>query len=90
MACSLMVYGGGVSLLGCLWPIILLVPIFGVTQGPSWWRAHLSAKMDSRSRVSGRQAGPMGWRLLPPFGPSWVLPISFLRQCRVPYRDLLL
>ena len=39
-------YGGGVSLLGCLWPIILLVSIFALTQGPSWRHVHLSAKMD--------------------------------------------
>ena len=76
----------------CLWPIIL-------TQGPSWRRTHLSAKMDSRVRLSGRLAGhiisfllllappeffwvsftrhTMGWRVLPPLGPSRILPVSF-------------
>ena len=32
-------------------------PIFRLTQGPLWWRVHLSAKMDSSGRVSGRLAG---------------------------------
>ena len=32
---------------GCLWPIIL-------TQSPSWWRTHRSAKMDASERDSGR------------------------------------
>lgn len=38
MARSLRLYGGAVSFLGCgcLWPIILLLPSFGPTQGPSW------------------------------------------------------
>ena len=78
MALSLRFSGNGVSFPGCLWPIILLVPIFGLTQGPSWWCAHLSAKMDSSVSVSGRLAGHiMGWHLLPPFGPSRILPVSF-------------
>ena len=34
----------------------LACPTFGPTQGPSWWRTHLSAKMDSSVRVSGRWA----------------------------------
>ena len=42
---SLGVDGDGVSSFGgCLWPLILLVPIFGLTQGPSWWHMHLSAR----------------------------------------------
>ena len=32
--------------------------------GPSWWRAHLSAKMESGARVSGRLAGPIVSSLL--------------------------
>ena len=35
----------------------MLVPLFGVTQGLSCWRMHLSAKLDSSMRVSGRPAG---------------------------------
>ena len=35
----------------CAWPI------FGVIQGPSQWCTHLSAKMDSNVRASGRLAG---------------------------------
>ena len=69
LGCS---HGG--SFLGCLWPVISLMPTFGLTQGPSWWvHAHLSAKMDSSVNVSGRLAGRiMGWRLLPPL----VLPLD--------------
>ena len=74
MACSLRFYGDGVSFLGCLWPIILFVTIFGLTQGPSWWREHLSAKTESSVRVSGRLAGHiMGWHLLPLLGPSQII-----------------
>ena len=66
-------------------------PIFGPTQGPSWWHVHLSAKMDSSEKDSGRLVGYiMGWRLLPPFGPSLILPVSFQRQHHVLYRDFLL
>ena len=42
---------------GCLWLIIL-------TQGPSWWRVHHSAKMDSREKDSGRLVGHIDWSLL--------------------------
>ena len=53
-------------------------PILSLTQGPFWWHVHLSAKMDSSSKDSGRLAGRMmGWCLLPPSGPSWILPVSF-------------
>ena len=66
-------------------------PIFSLTQGPSWWRSHLSAKMDSSEKDSGRLVGHiMDWHLLPPFGPSQILLISFRWQHRVPYGDLLL
>ena len=85
------VYGGGVSFPGCLWPIILLVPISGPIQGPSWWCALISVKMVSSAMVSGRLTGHiMGWRLLPPFGPSQILPGSFHQLHHVPYQDLLL
>lgn len=58
MARRLRVYdGGGVRFLGCLWPIILFVPILDLTQGPPWWHLHLPAKMDSSVRVPGRLAG---------------------------------
>lgn len=29
-------------------------PMFGLTQGPCWWRVPVSAKMDSSTRVPGR------------------------------------
>ena len=45
VACSL-----GDSFLGCLWPVIL-------TQSPSWWCTHCSAKMDASERDSGRWTG---------------------------------
>ena len=61
----------GSSLPGCLWSIILLVPIFGLTQGPSWWvSVHPSVKMDSSGKVSGRLAAQItAWQLLPPLTP---------------------
>ena len=80
-----MFYGNGASFLGCLWTIILPVPIFAPVQGPS------SVKMVSSVSVSKRLAGYMvGWRLLPPFGPSQIILVSFWWQHHVPYRDLLL
>ena len=45
MARSLRFYGDGSP--GCLWPIIL-------TQSPSWWLMHCSAKMDASEKDSGR------------------------------------
>lgn len=60
MAPSLRVYAGGAGFPGCLWPIILLMPIFGLPQGPSWWHTHLSIRTDSRARVSERFAGLLG------------------------------
>ena len=45
--------------------------IFVLTQGPSWWRVLLSAKVDPSAKDSGRLAGHiMGWHLLPAFVPS--------------------
>ena len=35
----------------------MLVPLFGVTQGLSCWHMHLSVKLDSSMRVSGRPTG---------------------------------
>ena len=34
--------------LGCLWPVVL-------TQSPSWWSIHCSAKMDTSEKDSGRR-----------------------------------
>ena len=79
VARSLRVYSGGVSFPGCLWTVILLVPLFGLTQVPPGG-AHLSVEMDSSVRVSRRLAGHiMGWHLLPPFVTdqgSWPSPIN--------------
>ena len=53
-------------------------PIFGLTQGPSWWHMHLSDKMDSSKKDSERLSGHiMGWCLLPPFGLAQILLVSF-------------
>ena len=80
MAHSLRFSGNGISVPGCLWPIILLVAPMWSDSGPSWWRKHLSAKVNSSVRVSGRLAGHiMGSCLLSPFGPSRILP-PFVRQ----------
>ena len=62
-------------------------PISSLTQGPSWWHSHLSAKMDSSKKDAGRLVEHiMGWFL----GPSQILLVSFWQQARVPYEDLLL
>ena len=45
-ACSRRVYGNGFSSLGHLWPVILLVPVFGPIPGS----AGISVKMDSSVR----------------------------------------
>ena len=48
--------------------------IFGLTQGPSWWCLHLSAKMDSSESNSGRLViSSLFWPL--PNSPNW-LPFS--------------
>lgn len=60
--------------------------IFGPTQGLSSLCAHLSAKVDSSKKASGRLAGHADWSLLPLFGPALIL--SFRQQ--VPCRNLLL
>ena len=53
-------------------------PVSGLTQGPSWRRVHRSGKRGSSEEESGRLAGHiMGWRLLPPLGPSRILPVRF-------------
>jgi hypothetical protein len=39
-------------------------PIFGLTKGPSWWCTHLSNKMDSSMKYSGRLIGHKDWHLL--------------------------
>ena len=58
-------------------------PIFGLTQGPSWW--HLSAKIDSSKKDFGRLVRHTDWYLLPPFGPSRILLVSFRQQsCSLP------
>lgn len=54
------------------------VPIFGLTQHPSWLHALLSTKMDPREKVSGRLAGHVVvWHLLLPLGSSQIPPVSF-------------
>ena len=79
-----------VYFLGCFWPVFLPVSVFGLTQVPSWGLMHLSAKMDSSVRCSGRLAGPMmGWHLLPACSPSQILPVSFLRL-HISYQVILL
>ena len=65
--------------------LVWLMP--GLTQGPPWWHARLSAMMDSGMTVSGGLAHIIEWHLLPPFGSSKILLISFLGQHPVPYQD---
>ena len=54
---------------GFLWPIIL-------TQGPSWWCTHHSAKVGSSEKDSEGLVGHMDWRLLSPFELSRILPVG--------------
>ena len=90
VAHSLRVYGDGVR----FWVVSgqsSCLAQFGLTQGSSWWHWHLPAKMDSHVKDSGRLVGHiMCWWLLPPFGPSQILPVSFQQQHHLPYQDLLL
>ena len=75
VTCSLKVYGSRIGFPDCLCPVILLAPIFGLTQGPSWWYIHLSAKIDSSVRVTGQDCygleSPSFWPL--PNSPSQFL-----------------
>ena len=71
-----------ISFQSCLWSVILLVLTFGPTQGPSLSHMHLSAKVDSSLRIPGRLAHTMGWDLLPHFGSSRILLVSFPQQHR--------
>ena len=66
----------------------LVWPIFGLTWGPSWWQTHLSAKMGSSAKDSGRLVRQyVGWCLLPPFGLSQILLVSFWQQHHIPYHS---
>ena len=73
MACSVRFHGNWVSFAGCLWPVILLVPILGLIQSSSWWCTHLSVKMVSSMRVSGRLAKHT---VLSPVGSSRVISVG--------------
>ena len=66
-ATRLAVLGFVVTVSGCLWPIILLVPIFGLTQGPAWWHVHHSANVDSSKKGSWRVIGRYYGLASPPF-----------------------
>ena len=57
----------------------LALPIFDLTQGPSWGRMPLSVRIGSSTRDSGRLAGHiMGYRLLALLAPSQILPVGFV------------
>ena len=57
---SLSFYGNGIIFWVVSEPVILLVPKFDLTQGPSWWYVHVS-------KVSGRLwAGISSFLLSPP------------------------
>ena len=79
MAGGLGFYGHRVSFPGCLWPIIL-------TQGPSWWYVHISAKMNSSKKDSGRLIGHLDWSLPSPFDLAQILLVggSLLVSCSFP------
>ena len=44
-----------------------------LTQGPSWWYTHCSAKVDSSKKDYGKLVGHMDWRLLSSFDLSQIL-----------------
>ena len=46
-------------------------PILGLAQGPSWWRPHLSAKMEATAKDSGRLV--VSFLLLAPLKFSWLV-----------------
>ena len=48
-----------------------------LTQGPSWWCVHLSAKMCNIEKDSGRFIGNTDWHLHPPSSPSQILLVTF-------------
>ena len=50
--------------------------IFALTEGPSWWRVHRSAKVDSSKKDSGRLVGHGDWSLPSPFNLSQILPVG--------------
>ena len=79
---SLGLYGDGVSFWVVSGRSSCLARIWS-DSGPSWWQAHLLAKMDSSAKDSGRLVGC-------PFGPSQILLVSFCWQRRVLYWDILL
>ena len=58
----------GFLFLGCLWPIIL-------TQAPSWWCTHCSAKMDSSEKDSGKWQDT--WHLLLAFPELFQLVVAY-------------
>ena len=61
------------------------------TPGSFRWCVHLLFKMDSSMKDSGRLVGHiMGWHLLPAFGLSRILLVSFQRQHHFAFQDLLL
>ena len=62
---------------GCLWPIIL-------TQSPSWWHTHCSAKMDVREKDSGSWLDT--WCHLLTFPDLFQLVVAY--QFHVPYGPL--
>ena len=62
---SLSFYGNGIIFWVVSEPVILLVPKFDLTQGPSWWYVHVSVR--TSSKVSGRLwAGISSFLLSPP------------------------
>ena len=86
-------YCNGVSFPDCLWPIILLVPTL-VQFKTFCWHVHLSIKIVSRVRVSGRLAGYYGLASPPFFCPTPLPAPEFFClvvacQFCVPYQEYL-
>ena len=83
---SLRFYANRVSFPGCLWPIILLVPISGL----SFLVARASLGQDGFQDEGFWEAGLYPGLASPPsLGPSRILPVSFQWQHHVPNPGLL-
>ena len=70
-ACSFRFYGNRMSFLGCPWPVILLMPIFG-PHSESFLVVHASHRQERFLKVSRRLARQiMDQRFLLLFGIEW-------------------
>ena len=84
VTCHLRFCGNGVSFQVVSGQSLFLIQ--SLAQGSFWWCTHLSAKMNSGAKDSGRLVGHMDWSLLFPFDLSQITSGSLL--VLGPYQDL--